>query len=229
MAIDLKKYMNDRDDKRKANLIPGPVVTISRQYGCRGTDLAREYIKAIAKEGVGKRKKKPWQIINKEILTIAAEDLKLTPTRVKQSVEHEELTPFQEIFSSLSQQYGVTDKTIHEDIHHILTNVADEGRAVIIGRGGVCVTDHIKRSLNIKLMAPIDWRIEGLVKRKKITKSEAKALIEDMDPKRDQWNERMSKGEFDDSYFDIIFNRALMSDKEILDAMINLSISRDLI
>ena len=43
MTIDLKKYLTEQYQKTiKDDQSPGPVITISRQYGCDAKDLAQK-------------------------------------------------------------------------------------------------------------------------------------------------------------------------------------------
>jgi hypothetical protein len=57
--IDLAKYARDCLQKREQNktsLIPGPVVTISREFGCPAKIIARELTDAIN----NKKKRNKW-------------------------------------------------------------------------------------------------------------------------------------------------------------------------
>lgn len=229
MKIDLKKYMNERDQLRSSSKVPGPIITISREYGCGGTALAKKFIEAISGGENNNSKKQPWSIINKEILTLSAQDLKVTPKRIEKSVETLEVNAVEELLTSLSPHYELTDKRIHQTVADVVTDLAKKGHVIIIGRGAAGMVKNIAQSLRIKLIAPLEWRIESVCKKRLVSEEEAKKRIAEMDPKRDQWNKLLNYGKFGNGLFDILFNRMLMTDDEIISAMKGLALKRGLI
>ncbi len=48
MKIDLKNYMEERDRLREEKRKPGPVVTLSRQYGCEANKVTIKLLARIA-------------------------------------------------------------------------------------------------------------------------------------------------------------------------------------
>ena len=93
MKIDLKKYFNERDklleEEKRNGLIPGPVLTISREYGCEAEIIARKLLLNLNNQNGNKPK---WKIISKEILDQSAEKLKLNLERVESGIHAEKKT-----------------------------------------------------------------------------------------------------------------------------------------
>ena len=230
MKIDLKEYMNERDALRESNKEPGPVITISREYGCGGSQLARNFIEKVLSKATNLSSRlNSWSIVNKEILKLSADDLKTFPKKVEKSMETVEVSPVEDLFSSLSSHYELTDKRIHETVAHVISDFAKKGHTIIVGRGGSSVIKNIERSLRIKLIAPLEWRIKSVAQKKNISEEAAQQRIEEMDPKRAQWNVQLSHGKHNNDFFDIIFNRMLMSESEIISVMTNLCAKRGII
>ena len=229
MKIDLKKYMNERDEMRASKKTPGPVITISRQYGCGGTDLAKKLVKEFSKEKKKRVKTVPWDIINKEILTLSAEDLKIIPRRIEKSVEATDANVVADLFSSLSPHYELSDKHIHQAVQDVIMDFAKRGHVIIIGRGGGGIVRSIAKSVRVKLVAPLEWRIQSVRDKRGISYEEAKQRIEEMDPKRNQWKMIFNKGKYGDEPYDLMYNRMHMTDGEIIDSIKSLCFRRELL
>ena len=62
---------------------PGPVITISREYGCPAKHLAERLAAGLNKIEVENYSKNRWQWISKEILDESARELNLNPSMVR--------------------------------------------------------------------------------------------------------------------------------------------------
>lgn len=81
----LLKYMMERFNESEAPEPEpgpsGPVITISRQLGCSGNDIAKKLIERINADEKGRKRR--WKHLNKEVIEASAKKLNLHPTRVK--------------------------------------------------------------------------------------------------------------------------------------------------
>lgn len=229
MKIDLKKYLNERDQLMDESKQPGPVLTLSREYGCDANRIAIKLITKISEKFKAMSNPPVWKYINKEILDHSSKELKLSPERLEQRVITHGSNPVDEIFSSLSHQYGLTDKKIIKTVKEVVEAYAVRGNVVIIGRGGAQIAHNIKKSVHVRLMAPMDWRAHVMAKKKSIKASEAVKLIEMVDKERRDWSEKLNKKPFDLSYFDVVLNRKKLNDDEIVDIIFRLMEDRELI
>ena len=80
MKIDLKEYLQNRDRFNSEKNRPGPVITISRQFGCEGTLVARKLIQHL--NDYPHNYQEPWKYISKEVLYDSAKELSLSPNEV---------------------------------------------------------------------------------------------------------------------------------------------------
>jgi cytidylate kinase len=225
MKIDLKKYMTERDSMRDQQNVPGPVVTISRQYGCEANQIAHLLIHKIAESAPHSN----WKMINKEIIDESASVLGLTPNRVEQRVLGQARSTIEDVFSSLSHHYSMTDKTIVETVREIIETYAKMGHVVIIGRGGSSLIRKIETSLHIRLMAPDEWRVQKMMTKNDITENNAYTIIQKVDVDRKLWAEHLSNEPFNDGLFDLIFNRKTLTNDEIVDTIIRLMQDRKML
>ena len=78
-------YMNKRQAKPKTStpeelnkFVPGPVITISRDYGCHGSSIGLMLVNTINHKNKSRRKNtNDWQFISKEILEQSAKELNM--------------------------------------------------------------------------------------------------------------------------------------------------------
>ena len=79
----LREYMERAFSERgiEKNSVPGPVVTISREFGCPSKLIAQHLTNELNKFH-GAEKARKWRFINKEVVEATARSLELNPTEV---------------------------------------------------------------------------------------------------------------------------------------------------
>ena len=218
MANILLKYLEDRYQHRipekgkKRN--PGPVITISRYFGCPANLCANDLAELLTEmEGVHDN---PWKVINKEILEQAAKELGLTPEKIEFVFKFEKRSAVDEILESLSNKYYKSERKIRNTIRDVIRTIGEEGRVIIVGRGGVALLKDIPNSLHVKLFASLDYRIEGISKSHEISHSEARRLAEETDKKRSQLRMEFAGRKMELIDYDLIFNCEKFSADDIV-------------
>jgi len=135
------------------------IITISRQFGAGGRTLGG----IIAKE-MG------YVFFDNEIIQRVAKKAKVSANWVE-SVEKEAGGKFQRFISGLvpkslvdrilDDKRGYIDEEIYVDmLHEIITRIADEGNAVIIGRGSQYILKDRKDTIHIFLIANKEDRVK---------------------------------------------------------------------
>jgi len=189
---------------------PGPYLTLSRETGCNATALASEITKILRKQGLH------WHFVNKEILDKSAEKLHLD----KNKLEHEFLmsrsNAMDDIVKALSLRYYKTDKKIRDTIADIIRYEARQGNVIIVGRAGAITTAGIPGGLHIRLVAPLEWRIKMLGKRRMFSEKDVKAYILENDRKRNLLLEQFSGKKGYNNFFDLTINTSKFTRQEII-------------
>lgn len=229
MKIDLSKYALDRYREKITAREPGPVVTLSRLYGCPSKPIAQELTQAINLYVEARGKSSSWSWISKEILEESASELKIDPTRIKYVFNYEERGFFDEILSAQSSKYYASDKKIRKTIAQVIHNIASDGNVVIVGRAGAAIVRDIPRSLHIRLMAPVDWRTEKIMETQQISRDQAMKKIAETDLKRKKFMDYYYGKESDDSLFDIIYNCAAIPREMIVESIMTMLIMKQYI
>lgn len=219
--IDLAKYARDRLQKREQNktsLGPGPVITISREFGCPSKKIACDLTDAINK----KKKRDKWCWVSKEILAESADQLGLHPDEIQYVFDYKKKGIVEEIIAAQTRKYYRSDKKIRNTIGKVIKRIAETGNVIIVGRGGAAIANNIKNSLHIKLIADIEWRAKNVGKRRDMDIDEAIPFTLDYDKKRKKFLDYYWGKASDHSIFDLIYNCSTMSSEEIVTSIIHI-------
>jgi cytidylate kinase len=219
--VDLVKYLIERHQESfKPCPEPGPVVTISREMGCAGTQVAIKLVDELNKRYTFKEGEL-WKWVGKEeIQSAAAHALNLPPEEINYVLEAKKKTMMDDILQSFSKKYYKSDRTIRKTVKDVIRSMACSGRAVILGRGGVAITRDIPRSLHINLEAPIEWRTLRISERMNIDEKAAEAYILEIDKQRAEFRDYFGGVNTDYTRCDISFNSMTLTISEIVDIIV---------
>jgi len=230
MSIDIQKYLAEQYQRSlQKGKMPGPVITISREYGCAAKEIA-EVLANKLNEIVGKKDENhKWSWINKEIFEGTAKALNVKASRVLHVFDGEKKSFIESAILSASEKYYTSDDKIKKKIIEIVRSYAEQGQFIIIGLGSVTITRDIQNSLHIKLHAPFEWRVNKmaakLAKPFDVVAKETKSI----DKKREILRDSFKNKSHTDELFDISFNTMTMNQNEIADSIITVMKSRKMI
>jgi len=211
----LLKYMNERArHAAKLASVPGPVITISRECGCSGR-LFAEKLTGEINDKINEPEKS-WKWVSKEVLNLASEELKILPAQMSQLLKAEEKNFLDEIVASFTDKYYVHDTKVKKVIEEVIRSLAVRGKAVLLGRGSEVLSHDIPLSLHIRLFAPLEWRISIMSERMKISPQEAKKTILKIDEQRTKFRDAYLDKKQNIVLYDIEFNCAKFSIKEMI-------------
>ncbi|MDH5716622.1 MAG: cytidylate kinase-like family protein [Spirochaetia bacterium] len=226
----LLKYIDEQVIRQSEGKHPkeyGPVITISREYGCQAWDLAEKL--SIKLNEALKDKDIEWKIFGREIVNKAAEKLEIHPKAIDSIYREKPPSLFEDFFNLLSEYYHPSDIKIKKTLAGIIKAIANNGHAIIIGRGGVVLTKDISKSYHIKLHARKEWRIKQVKEKQKITEKEAESIIDRIDKERVYLRNFFAGEELTNYAYDIIFNNETNTSSEIINALIPILTAKKLI
>ncbi len=220
--------MNDRlSPVPKRVFDPGPVITISRECCCSGRVFAEKLIDRINQKINDPSQN--WKWVSKEILTLASDELKIHPDKIKTLLNSEEKNFLEEMVSSFTDKYYVHDAKIKRVIEEVVRNIALRGKTVIVGRGSDALTTDIPRSLHVRLYAPLSWKVAVMSERMKIPHEEASKIVIEVDKQRSKFKEAYIKKNPDTIIHDIAFNCAKFNQNEMVDVVFKLAENKSFI
>ena len=221
MKIDLSKYLNDwyKEDPVR-HIYPGPVVTISRELGCPCKKVACELANGLNKIKTSKAKAHPWRWISKEIIMESAKELEVDCSQIEHIFNYKPRGVLEDLLLSQSKDYYKSDMKIRTAIAKVIRNFANEGNAIIVGRGGVAITRDIPKSLHIYLEAPLEWRTLRTAEKHNLSIDQARQYAQTIDKKRGQFRDFFQGRGNDYTRFDIKFNCMTLDISEIVNTII---------
>ncbi|MBN2814126.1 MAG: cytidylate kinase-like family protein [Bacteroidales bacterium] len=230
MNIDLLKYVSDRiHEEGGKGREAGPVITISREYGCPAKIVASRLSEELTRKLFVKGKDAKWRYITKEIMAESAKALEIDPEKIKYVFQYEQKSLVDDIITAQFNKYYKSEKKIRNTIAKVIRNMACEGNVIIVGRGGVAITRDMPRSLHVNLEAPMEWRIVRVAENYKISEEEAKKAILDIDKKRKEFREYFQGKDTDYTRFDLSINCMTFTIEEIVHLVLKAAEIRKLV
>ena len=210
------KYMGERLEFTTARRSQqGPVITIARECGCPGNELAKmlteKLNQKLAKEGHAPL----WRWVNKEILLRASEELKLNPRDVDTYIKASESGAIHDLVASFTETYHVRNVKIKKVVYDVIRNLAIEGHVIIVGRGGGTIAWDIPKSLHLFLEAPLSWKANVVSTQKGISIAEARKFVLERDMQRLKFREGYRTKFSDEIYYHERFNCKTLTSEQI--------------
>ncbi|HOS83816.1 MAG TPA: cytidylate kinase-like family protein [Bacteroidales bacterium] len=217
-------YKNPQKNKKSINT-GGAVITIAREYGCYSTEIGDLLVKKI-----NENQAKTWECVSSQVLEKVARNLKVPISEIVHIFGANEKGVVANFFSSfLVTNNNISDSKIIQNIINVMIDYTKQGNCVIVGRAGVIFSKYNQNALNIRLVAPLEWRVEQICKRFNINSDVALNQIEEIDKKRALFMTYFDAYKRDSELFDIILNRAFLSNEEIVDTIYYLAMKKSII
>jgi cytidylate kinase len=185
--LTVKKIFDYFDTRYRAEMLgrpidqTGPVITISRLTGCDGREVAAALVAQLnLRHNTNK-----WKWIDKDIIYHAAHELKTDTNRVETYYQGKTMNDMSEMIMAFSGTF-VSDSSVKKAIKEVVLSIARVGHAVIIGRGGVAITRDMTNALHIRLVAPLYWRVENVMRKKSMIIEKAEEYVIETDEKRNK-------------------------------------------
>jgi len=178
---------------------PTFTIALSRQAGTFGAAVARE---------VGDRL--GWPVYDSELLQRIADDLGVRRALVE-SVDERQVGWLSECLAGFFALPGVSESTYVRQLVETLLALAAHGHCVIVGRGATKVLP-LATTLRVRVVAPLDHRVEAVQREHGISSREAAARVDVTDRDRNRFV--MNHFHFDPTdpgNYDLVVNAARFS------------------
>lgn len=224
-ALAVKKIYDYFDTRYRADMLgkpvdkTGPVITISRLTGCDGREVAAELVAQMNLRYNTNR----WKWVDKDIIYHAAHELKTDTQRVETYYQGLGMTDISQMIMAFSGSF-VTDSSVKKAIREVVLSIARDGYAVIIGRGGVSITRDMANALHVRLVAPLYWRVQNVMKKKGMIIEKAEEYVIQTDEKRQKLIVDFldKKPQCIDHLFDVTLNRSSFTLEQISSLIVSM-------
>ncbi len=219
----LLEYMNKSLETKKEVFVPGPVITISREFGCYASNLAAKLALEISKETSHK-----WNFITKEVLEDAAEELHVRVQEIAHIFGANEKSFLGDLITSFAKKKYASDSHIKKTITDVVSKYADQGHCIIVGRAGCVIAKNIKKSLHIRIIAPFEFRVAEIQNAFKLYREDAERLVSETDKQREVFMRFFKGNEPEANLFDVIYNKSKLNEDVIVKSIIQLAKQKEL-
>lgn len=191
------------------NFKGGPVITISREPGSGGSEIARRVAKALNMD-----------LIGGQIIQHVADSAKMS-RRVIESLDEKEVTFRETLLSSLFGEFRPWPGEYLQHLTRVIGTIGVFGNVVIVGRGA----NHIlppEKAFKVRIIAPLDYRIKHFIEDRGLSRSEAEQYVIKKEADRRAFVRKYFNADVDDpKLYDLIVNTGSMT----LDAATNTIVS----
>jgi cytidylate kinase len=176
------------------NFKGGPVITVSREAGAGGSDIARRLAKAL-----------DLDLIGGQIIQHVADSAKMS-RKVIESLDEREVTFRETLLSSL---FGENRPWPGEYLHHltrVIGTIGIFGNVIIVGRGANFVLPK-ERIFRVRIIAPMELRVKYFMEDRGYTKAESEQYIVTRENNRKAFVRKYFSADIaDPANYDIIIN-----------------------
>lgn len=176
-------------------------ITISRQHGSTGREIGQYIASEMGYEYVDRER------LLKDISVVGKDWEKW-------------LTEFEEHAPSIWERYDWSFRGFVALQHNLILKYVLKDRAVIMARGANFLLKDVPYVLKLRFEAPLENRIENVVRRENVARDTAKFLIEKLDKESAGYIKQVfHKTVGSPEAYDIIFNTSVQSREVIIDAI----------
>lgn len=166
-----------------------PFVTISREPAIDAEAVTRRLVDLLNEDSDDETR--VWTGWDRELVEAVAAKEHLSKQLIEslEDASHSWMTDF---FRSLSftEAHSADETRVYKRVASMIRALAQAGRVVIIGRGGVQVTRHMPGGLHVRLVAPFECRLENYARQKQMVHQQAAPKLRELDHNRQAFYHR---------------------------------------
>lgn len=195
------------------------VVTINRQFGTGGHEIATELAKSL---GV--------KLIDKQILQAVAKKFNLSEQKAlelenKRPSWWEDFSRFYQSFIDLNQYNGVERDITSRQLFYAqaaeIKRIAKEESCVVVGRCGFNIFKEHPNALRIFLHSSLSHRLTRVMSKYQVDEEQARIMIEDNDYTRELYTKTFTSCDwYDGRNYNIVLDITSMSNSQVVDLLL---------
>jgi cytidylate kinase len=182
-----------------------PSITISREAGSGAVTIAQmlvERMNVAAKPPEGSH---GWTVFDRNLAKQVLVDQQLSENLERFMVEDARL-PVETIVEEVLGLHPATWTLVQQTTKTIL-RLAGLGRVVLVGRGAEVITNRLPYVFHVRLVAPLEQRIQHTSKYYNLSEAEAARLVKESDQARRRYLRRYFDADIDDPLlYDLVLN-----------------------
>lgn len=195
-----------------------PFITLSREPGAGAWSLAQKLVEALNADQPGGR---AWTCWDKELVEKVSADHHVSEELINSLEEsHSWMGDFLSSLSFSDSHPLIDEGRIYSRIAATIRALAQAGRVVIVGRGGVFITRRMRGGIHVRLVAPLEHRIGFIAEHFHLSADAARARVKEMERNRYGFYRRYWPGELlNAETFTMTVNTALVDIPAMIDVI----------
>ncbi len=201
------------------------VITISRQWGSLGDDIANMVCDKLG-----------YQRFDKKAMVQAGQEIGMAAAKVQDAVDFKpqpEKTIWEKIGATQritggdpsSWTFGARSDALEgisaANLMEVISAGYEKGNVIIVGRGGMAALQGKPDVLHVRIQAPFDVRVRRIAAQEKITVEEAEARVKARDISDVAWIKRhFDLDSHDPQFFDLIINTTKFTQAAAVDLIL---------
>ena len=195
----VKQWELQRQARSKQERTPPPVITVSRQYGARGAAVARATAERLG-----------FDCWDRELLDGIASSTD-APRSLLATLDEHRKDVIRERLAVLGAHKPLTASDYGRRLFDVLQTIASHGKAVVVGRGAESLLDPAS-TLRVRVVAPLEQRVRGLAERNRISETQARSTLAEIDAdRRDFMRQHYGRDASDATAYDLVINMERIS------------------
>lgn len=218
----LKEFLRSAefgDAVRERRRAPQPFITISREAGAGGAQLAASIVAEMRR--LGYPALQGWRVWDRELCEVIARDLNMTvllDELAREAFRSGLADYFSQVVADAPPQALIAHKTFQA-----VRLIAAAGRAIIVGRAAVCATRGLSSGVHLRLVAPRRLRVDRMMARFRLARPDADRRVAELDrDRRELVRTFFQKDIADPLLYGSVWNTGAISVDEIAEVVVRL-------
>lgn len=198
----IHQWQASRGAAKKEEPLKSSVITISRQPGSRGNEIAVKLARAFA-----------YELFDREIIQQMARDSNISD-KVLETLDEKGLNMLEDVIATIVEQRHLWPDQYMKHLMKIIGTIGRHGKAVIVGRGATFIIPR-EENIRLRFIASLENRIQKVAEDLNVSSEEARRQIYDVEARRRSFTRRYFYTNVDEpTHYDMIINTDDISDDQ---------------
>ncbi|MFZ1685301.1 MAG: cytidylate kinase-like family protein [Candidatus Zixiibacteriota bacterium] len=184
-----------------------PIVTISRQTGSRGSYFGSRLAQKLG-----------YQRLHRDVVEAITRESGYFK-RVVESLDEHVRSSLDVMVEGFFSGHAVDNADYIRNLSKVVLSMSELGGVILMGRGGNFILG-MNRGFHIRFVAPVQSRIENLVKYSQFIERHAAERIKESDQERKEFIKKLFNADIDDpTRYDMVINSERMDVEDLLEVV----------
>lgn len=204
------KETTQRLENNNDSSFSGPYLALARESGACGSEVARKVAERLG-----------WDVLDSEIVDYMEEHYGTSRCLIQRFDERHE-SWLASVIASQFNRDSISEATFNHRVAKLFLLAAARGNVVFVGRGARFILPR-NNGLSVRIVAPLEFRIEQIMQRQEMDEKEARRFIMETDRTRDAYiKDHFNQVASDPHHYDLVVNVGEITLDEATDTIVEL-------